>query len=106
LIYQGVMYLVKDGGILTALDPKTGAILKRGRLRGALDQYFASPVGGAGKVFLLSQQSKVTVIKAGADWEILAVNDLDDDAYATPAIVDNNLYVRTRSMLYCFADKE
>ena len=41
LIYQGVMYLVKEGGILTALDPKTGKILKQGRLTGALDEYYA-----------------------------------------------------------------
>jgi outer membrane protein assembly factor BamB len=105
LIYQGVMYLVKDGGILTALDPKTGTILKQGRLAGALDTYYASPVGAAGKVFLLSQQGKATVIKAGADWEILAVNDLEDDTFATPAIFDNKLYLRTRGMLYCFSDK-
>jgi len=105
LIYQGVMYLVKDGGILTALDPKTGKILKQGRLAGALDTYYASPVGAAGKVFLLSEQGKATVIKAGADWEILAVNDLEDDTFATPAIYDNKLYLRTRGMLYCFSDK-
>jgi outer membrane protein assembly factor BamB len=106
LIYQGVMYMVKDGGILTALDPKTGHILKQGRLTGALDQYYASPVGAAGKVFFLSQQGKVTVVKAGADWEILAVNDLDDESFATPAIVDDKLFVRTRGTLYCFSDKE
>ena len=106
LIYQGILYMVKDGGILTALDPKTGKILKQGRLAGALGTYYASPVGAAGKVFLLSQEGKLTVIKAGSDREILAVNNLDDDAYATPAIVDNKLYVRTRGMLYCFSDKE
>jgi outer membrane protein assembly factor BamB len=106
LIYQGVMYLVKNGGILTALDPKTGKILKQGRLRGALDDYYASPVAAAGKVFLVSQTGKATVVKAGADWEILKVNDLDDDSYATPAIADDTLYVRTRGTLYCFADQE
>jgi|SRR5579862_42651 len=106
LIYQGIMYLVKEGGILTALDPKTGKILKQGRLTSALGDYYASPVGAAGKVFLLSQQGKATVVKAGADWEILAVNDLDDESYATPAIVDDKLYVRTHGTLYCFGDKK
>ena len=104
LVYQGVLYLFKDGGILTALDPKTGKMLKQGRLLGALGTYYASPVAAAGKVFLTSQEGKLTVIKPGADWEILAVNDLGDEAYATPAIVDNKLYVRTRGMLYCFSD--
>ena len=36
--------------------------------------------------------------------EILAVNDLEDDTFATPAILDNKLYLRTRGMLYCFSD--
>jgi outer membrane protein assembly factor BamB len=106
LLYQGVLYLVKDGGILTALDPKSGKMLKQGRLSGALGTYYSSPVGAAGKVFLTSQEGKVTVLKPGADWEILAVNNLGDEAYATPAIVDNKLYVRTRGTLYCFSDKE
>ena len=102
LIYQGVMYLIKDGGVLTALDPKTGEIFKQARLTGALDTYYASPIGGAGKVMFLSQQGKVTVIKAGRDWEILATNDMEDDVFATPAIVDNRIYLRTRGTLYCF----
>jgi hypothetical protein len=106
LIYEGVMYLVKDGGILTALDPKTGKLLKQGRLTGALNTYYASPVAACGKVFLVSQQGKATVVKAGRDWELLAVNDLDDEAYATPAIFDNKLYLRTRSALYCFSDRK
>jgi outer membrane protein assembly factor BamB len=64
--------------------------------RGALGNYYSSPVGAAGKVSLTSQEGKLTVIKPGADWEILAGNNLDDEAYPTPAIVDNKLYVRTR----------
>jgi outer membrane protein assembly factor BamB len=106
LLYQGVMYLIKDGGILTALDPKTGTILKQGRLNGALDTYYSSPVGADGKVYLISQQGKATVLKAGAQWEILALNDLEAEAYATPAIVDNKIYLRTRGTMYCFASKD
>jgi outer membrane protein assembly factor BamB len=104
LLYQGVMYLVKDGGIVTSLDPKTGKILKQGRLTGALETYYSSPVAGAGKIYMISQGGKVSVLKAGAEWELLALNDLDDECYATPAIVDNRLYIRTRGTLYCFAE--
>jgi outer membrane protein assembly factor BamB len=106
LLYQGVLYLVKEGGILTALDPKSGKLLKQGRLDGALDDYYASPVAGAGKVFLVSQQGKVTVVKAGTDWEVLKVNDLDEMTYATPAIASDNLYMRTRTTLYSFGDRK
>ncbi len=104
LIYQGVMYLIKDGGVLTSLDPKTGEIFKQERLTGALDTYYASPVAGAGKVYFLSQQGKVTVIKAGPQWEIASTNDLEDDVFATPAIVENRMYLRTRGTLYCFEE--
>jgi outer membrane protein assembly factor BamB len=104
LIYRGVMYVVKDGGIVTSLDPKTGKILKQGRLTGALETYYSSPVGGAGKVYMISQGGKASVLKAGEQWEVLALNDLEDECYATPAIVDNRLYIRTRNTLYCFGE--
>ncbi|MBI3210970.1 MAG: PQQ-binding-like beta-propeller repeat protein [Candidatus Solibacter usitatus] len=104
LVYQGVVYLIKDGGILTALDQKTGKILKQGRLTGALDTYYASPVAAAGKIYFLSQHGKATVLQAGAEWEVLATNDLEEETFATPAIVDDKIYLRTRSALYCFKE--
>jgi outer membrane protein assembly factor BamB len=105
LLYRGVLYLVRTGGILTTLNPKTGEILKQGRLTGALDGYYASPVGADGKVYLLSQGGKAVVLRAGGEWEILAVNDLGEDGYATPAVVDRKIYLRTRQTLYCFQEK-
>jgi outer membrane protein assembly factor BamB len=105
LYYEGVLYLVKEGGILTSIDPGNGAILKQGRLTGALGQYWASPVAGDGKIYAISEDGKVTVIKAGPQWEILALNDLNDTVFATPAIVEDRIYVRTQSALYCFANR-
>jgi outer membrane protein assembly factor BamB len=102
LIYDDVLYLIKDGGILSTLNPKTGEILKQGRLKNALDKYYASPVGADGKVYMISQLGKATVLQAGAQWNILATHDFGEEVYATPAIVDNRLYIRTRNMLYCF----
>ena len=57
-----------------------------------------------GKVYMSSQSGKATVLKAAAQWEILASHDFEEEVYATPAIVDNRLYVRTRNALYCFED--
>jgi outer membrane protein assembly factor BamB len=105
LYYEGVLYLVKEGGILTGIDPGNGAILKQGRLTGALGQYWASPVAGDGKIYAISEDGKVTVIKAGPQWELLALNDLNDTVFATPAIVEDRIYVRTQSALYCFANR-
>jgi outer membrane protein assembly factor BamB len=106
LFYRDVLYLLKEGGILTALDPKTGAVLKQDRLREAPGDYYASPVGADGKVFTISQEGKVTVLKAGGELEILAVNELDDLCNATPAISGGRIYLRTRNTLYCFGKRE
>jgi hypothetical protein len=100
LLYQGVLYLVRDGGIMTSLDPKTGEPYKVERLRGALDRYWSSPVAADGKVYVLSETGKLTVLRAGRDWEIVAQNDFEDTCFATPAIGDSRLYVRTRGMMY------
>ena len=102
LLYKGVLYTVKDGGVLTALDPERGAVLKQARLRGAIDNYFASPVAADNKVFLVSESGKVSVVSAGAEWETLAVADMDEPCYATPAISAGRIYLRTSSKLYCF----
>jgi len=105
LIYKGVMYLMKEGGIVSSLNPATGEILKQGRTPDALEEYYASPVAADDKIFVVSASGKVTVLKAGAQWEILAMNDLDEEVWATPAIAGSNLYIRTRNALYSFASR-
>lgn len=102
LIYRGVMYLMKEGGIVSSVDPASGKILKQGRTPDALEEYYASPVAADGKIFVVSASGKVTVLKADAQWEVLAMNDLDEEVWATPAIAGNNLYIRTRNALYSF----
>jgi len=102
LIYRGVMYLMKEGGIVSSLDPASGQVLKQGRTPNALEEYYASPVAADGKVFVVSASGKVTVLKAGAQWEVIAMNDLDEEVWATPAIAGRNLYIRTRNALYSF----
>jgi len=41
-------------------------------------------------------------VKPGRDWELLRVNNIDEPCYATPAIGDARLYLRTSKTLYCF----
>ncbi len=105
LLYKGVLFMVNDSGILISFDPATGQVLKQGRLKGAIDKYFASPIGADGRVWLVSQDGTVSIVTARAEWEILAVNALDDEVFATPAIADGRLYVRTRGHLYCFGNR-
>jgi outer membrane protein assembly factor BamB len=102
VLYNNVYFMVRTGGIVTSLDPAAGTVRKQGRTDKALGEYWASPVAADGKVFLLSEEGKLTVLKAVPEWEVLAVNDLGDEAFATPAISNGRIFVRTRSTLYCF----
>jgi outer membrane protein assembly factor BamB len=102
LVYGGVLYMVNDGGIMTALDPKTGHVLAQSRLRGGADSYYASPVAADGKIVVVGESGTAIVLKGDASLTVLAANDLNDRVYATPAIANGRLYIRTRGTLFCF----
>jgi outer membrane protein assembly factor BamB len=106
LVYRGVLYTLKEGGILTSFDIRTGETIKQARLEGALGDYYASPIAADGKLYVVSEEGKATVIQAGAQWQILKVNDLGEGCKGTPAVADGRLYIRTYEALYCFAKKE
>jgi outer membrane protein assembly factor BamB len=105
LIYKDVLYLVKGGGIIASMDPATGEVFKVDRAKEALGEYYASPVAADDKVIFTSEAGKLTVLKAGRQWEILAVNDLGEECYATPAIVAGKIFIRTRNAVYGFGKK-
>jgi len=102
LVYQNVLYYVKNGGILAAVDATAGKTLKQSRVQGALDPFSASPVAAEGKIYVASESGKVAVIKPGADWEVITVNDLKEDTFATPVLSKGRIFLRTNESLYCF----
>jgi outer membrane protein assembly factor BamB len=105
LFYHGYLYLPKNGGILTTLDPKTGEPVKEERIPGGSGDYYSSPVGGDGKVYLTSQRGNLVVLSAEGDWKVLHRVRFDEEVYATPALVDGRIYYRTTGYLYCFGEK-
>ena len=102
LLYGRVLYMVNDNGIVTMLDPGSGSLIRQGRLAGAPGAVFASPVAADGKIFFTTEDGAVAVVAPGRDLTVVAVNDLGEDAYATPAFADGRLYVRTTAALYAF----
>lgn len=106
LAYNGLVYMVRNGGILGAFDLATGHEHKTGRLSGAIDEYFASPIATGGKILTTSRSCKLTWIQAGPNWEALKVNDLGEECFATPALGHDGIFVRTTSAIYRFATNE
>jgi outer membrane protein assembly factor BamB len=104
LAYQGQYVMVKDGGIVTALDAKTGDEIYQKRAV-ATGTYYASPVAAGGHIYFTSlADGTITVLKAGTRQpEVVATNPpLGERTAATPAIADDTLYVRTAGLLYAF----
>lgn len=106
LVYNDVVFLFRSGGIATTLNARTGKVLKQARLAGALEDYYASPIGVDGKVYIASEHGKVVVLRAAGEWEVLAINDFDSDIYATPAISEGRMYIRTRDVLYAIGSEK
>ncbi len=97
------IFTVKDGGIFACLDLKNGKHIKQGRASGT-DDYYSSPVAGDGKLFLIDEEGRLTVLSADPECRTLHTADFGEKAFATPAIVGNRLYLRTNGHLYCFGE--
>jgi len=104
VLVDGLLFTIKDGGILQCLNANTGKATKPLRLE-ASGSYYASPVAGDGKIYLIDEQGRLTVIAARQDLEVLHMADFKEDVFATPAVVDGRIYLRTASALFCFGLK-
>jgi hypothetical protein len=102
LILDELLYFAQDGGIVTVLDPYSGDVVKRDRLKKGGKRVYSSLVGGDGKVYLLDTEGTMTVIRGGKDWDVISTSSFGEPCFATPAICHNRIYVRTASKLYCF----
>lgn len=96
-----VVFVVQDGGVLATLNARDGKVVRRDRLDGAGGAYYASPVAGDGKVYLVSERGRLTVVTAAGEWKELATADFKEPVYATPALADGRVYLRTVGHLYC-----
>jgi outer membrane protein assembly factor BamB len=101
LYCKGLLFLVKTGGLLACLDARTGQPTKHERVFGT-SGYYASPVAGDGKVYTVSQRGELSVVTAEPQWRLLHRARFEEDVFATPAIVNGRIYLRTAGHLYCF----
>jgi len=104
LLYcRGKLYLLRDGGLLTCLEASTGTEIFRERI-GAPGQYIASPIAAGDKIVVASTSGVVTVIQVDEKLKVLARNDFKEQIFATPAIVENKIYLRTEANLYALGE--
>ena len=97
LLVGDELYLVSDNGIATCLDAVSGTQHWQERIGG---NFSASPTLADGKIYLLDEEGKTTVIAPGKKYEVLATNTLEGRTLATPAMVDQAVFLRTDTHLY------
>ena len=102
IILDGVIFFVRNTGILTALDLQTGKRIYRQRLGG---NFSASPVASDGRLFFASEEGIVSVVRAAREPEMVASNDMGEPCMASPAISDGMLFIRTRSQLFAIGNE-
>jgi outer membrane protein assembly factor BamB len=105
LFHDDLIYMVRNGGILTAVDSATGDIRYRERLEGS-GHYSASPVLADGHLYLFSNRGQVSVVKAGSELEITNQEDLEEPVFVTPAFDERTIYIRTETHLMAFRNPE
>ncbi len=97
-------YIVNDRGIVWCLDARTGKeVWGPQRIQHGI--YSASPVLADGKVYITNEDGVTTVFRAGAKFELLAENNLDDYTLSSPAISDGQIFLRTAQYLYCLGKR-
>ena len=96
------MYLVKNGGLLTCLDLASGKTVYKARTKGS-GTHYASPLIAGDRLYTFAGNGRVTVMALGEEPGVVAVNEMQVGVYATPAIVDGVIYLRTHSALHAFA---
>ncbi len=97
LLTGDMLFMIKDDGVLTCVEPKTGEPIWTKRIKG---EYDASPLLADGRIYLFNKTGHVTVIKAAKEFEQLAENDLADGFMASPAVYKDSLILRTKSAVY------
>jgi len=100
ILYGDYLYLLTGAGLLTCLDAHSGEPKYEAKRFPAPGQFVASPVAFDGKVLITSQDGDTYVVKAGPVHEIVGSNPLNEQVFASLALVGDSIYIRAEKHLY------
>ncbi len=106
VLVDGILYFLKtNSGILSAFDANTGTPHYQNQRLDDVPNVFASPVAARGRVYVPGREGTTVVIRSGPTFEMLAQNTLDDSFDASPALMDDTIYLRGHRHLYAIAER-
>jgi outer membrane protein assembly factor BamB len=103
LIYDGILYVLANNGVLDAYNLQTGEEIYRQRLPLVGNGFSASPVAADGKMYLSNEDGEILAIRAGRTFTHIATNSMGEELMATPALSDGVMYVRSSKSLFAIA---
>ena len=102
LLHDGIIYLIRAGGVLAATDAQNGEIIYRNRISSLGGQCTASPVYANGHLYLVASHGVISVVATGRKFREIHSYDLGEESETTPAIDRNSIYIRTEKHLISF----
>jgi outer membrane protein assembly factor BamB len=105
IVYNGLLYIVTDNGILSAYEAASGTRVYQTRLSPRAGSFSASPVAANGRIYFTSEDGHVVVVRAGRTFEVLATNEMNEVCMATPALAGDMMFVRTKGHLYALRNQ-
>ena len=105
LLHDGKIWFYKGKtGLLTCLNIHDGTpVYEQKRIEGVSHTY-ASPVAANGCIFMTDRGGTITVIRDGDEPTVIAVNEMEEGVDATPALIDNELFIRGETTLFCITE--
>lgn len=100
-----LLFTAGNTNLLSCIDATNGrTLMDRMRLTGIRTMY-ASPIFATGHLYFTSREGTTVVVKDNERLDIVATNELEDVFDASPVAVDNQLFLRSWSRLYCIEQK-
>lgn len=109
LYYQDRLYVldgIRNGKVLTCLDPKTARPFWQGKL-GGRGPWRASLTGADDKLYCINETGEIVVLAASGDeFKILFETKIDETPIQSSiSVADGHLFIRTAKNLYCIGKK-
>ena len=97
------MVRCRNGNIVSAVNATDGSVIFDKQRLDGIDGVYASLVGGGDHVYIVGTNGATTVLRHGAQFNLVATNQLDDSFSASPAISGDQIFLRGHPSLYCIA---
>jgi outer membrane protein assembly factor BamB len=107
VLHNGILYFLTDNGQISAFDAASGKPYYHQQRLPKPYNFKASPVLVNGRLYLASEEGDVIVLKAGPQYEVLAINTLTDQFFvSTPAVSGGEIFLRGHNTLFCVSERK